>query len=79
MGVCPWDKTVCETRGPVLQQVWHVNEPSLLKAVSVKHMYNFAAVNGNGDSHQIAENCSCVYEKNKQTSEPCTLVKRGWK
>jgi hypothetical protein len=35
-----WDRI---NRGPVLQQVWHVIEPSLLKAVSAKHRSKFAS------------------------------------
>jgi hypothetical protein len=35
--------------------MWHVKEPPLPKAVSAKHRFKFAAVTGNGDSHQIAE------------------------
>jgi hypothetical protein len=30
--------------GPVSQYVWHVKEPSLLKAVSAKHRSKFAAL-----------------------------------
>jgi hypothetical protein len=30
--------------GPVSQKVWHVKEPSLLKAVSAKHRSKFAAL-----------------------------------
>jgi hypothetical protein len=30
-------------RGPVSQQVWHVNEPSLLKVMRTKHRSKFAA------------------------------------
>ena len=30
--------------GPVSQYAWHVNEPSLLKAVSAKHRSKFAAL-----------------------------------
>jgi hypothetical protein len=53
--------------GPVSQQVWHIKEPSLLKAVSAKHRSKFAALS---DSHQIAENCLCgskTIKKNKST------------
>jgi hypothetical protein len=31
-------------RGPVLQQLWHVKELSLLKAVIAKHTSKFAAL-----------------------------------
>jgi hypothetical protein len=30
--------------GPMSQQVWHVQEPSLLKAIRVKHRSKFAAL-----------------------------------
>jgi hypothetical protein len=41
--------------GPVSQYLWHVKEPSLLKAVSAKHRSICSLVTGNGDSRQIAE------------------------
>jgi hypothetical protein len=43
--------------------VWHVKEPSLLKAMRVKHTSKFAA--GNGDSRQIAE--KLLKRVNKET------------
>jgi hypothetical protein len=45
--------------------VWHVKEPSLLKAGSAKHRSKFAAVTGNGDSRQIVEELFMQLETNK--------------
>jgi hypothetical protein len=48
--------------GPVPQQVWHVKEPSLLKALSAKHC---SPVIGNVYSHQIAEKLLVRLKTNK--------------
>jgi hypothetical protein len=53
----------------VSQQVWHVKEPSQLKAMSAKHMFKFAAMSlvmVTAARYMLLENCSCGY-KNKGT------------
>jgi hypothetical protein len=32
------------TLDSISQQIWHVKEPSLLKAINAKHIYEFAAL-----------------------------------
>jgi hypothetical protein len=48
----------------VSQQVWHVKEPSLLKAVNANHRSKFAAL-----CPVIVKNCSCdSNQSNKQAN-----------
>jgi hypothetical protein len=54
--------------------VWHVKEPSLLKAVSAKHNSKICSpVTGNGDSRQIAEKL-LVRLKRKQINKQNFLI-----
>jgi hypothetical protein len=51
--------------------VWHVKEPSLLKAVSAK----CSPATGNGDSRQIAEKLLVPLKTNKQTNiNPAMII-----
>jgi hypothetical protein len=52
--------------------VWHVKEPSLLKAVSAKLC---SPVTGNGDSRKIGEKLLMQLKTKKQTNIPEWKIK----
>jgi hypothetical protein len=50
---------------PVAQQMWHVKDPLLLKAISANHKSNFAALSPSNSCH-IAENYPCGYKQSNE-------------